>query len=343
MDSKPDPDLVLLHNSHWASNIGNPFFTLGVEYALKQALDDARIVQTDQLSGMAWGPSKRQHQRDLKYPQYSDCDWFVLCGPLLNQNFIRYYDDLLENVPMKETKLVLLNVGGIRYDESEIQLCRSFLKKHSPHVLFSRDEKTYKAYADLAEHSHNGIDFAFFAPDYYPGYDTPRLEPYVTYTFDSQREPYFSIEGLTGEEYEIKIHIRSGLLDRIPHRIGKYLPERRPSSVHEHRIVRPIHGVLHSSRYQLYKKQNTFFSQTPFGYLNLYRNTTLAISDRLHGVIPTLAYGNPARLVSDSPRTHLFSRIGLTDVTNQVVTADLDLIEEEKTAMLDRLAEIHES
>jgi hypothetical protein len=77
--------------------------------------------------------------------------------------------------------------------------------------------------------------------------------------------------------------------------------------------------------------------------LNLYRNTTLAISDRLHGVIPTLAYGNPARLVSDSPRTHLFSRIGLTDVTNQVVTADLDLIEEEKTAMLDRLAEIHES
>jgi len=329
-------DLALVHNSNWATNIGNPFFSLGVVYALRRALDDHRVLCTDQLSGLAWRPSRAQHQRDIKYPQYSEADWFVLSGPMLNKRFIEYYDDILASIP-DDTKLILLSAGGIRYDEAERELVRDFLRRQEPDILFTRDEVTYERYNDLATHSYSGIDFGFFAPDYYEGYPTPRLSPYVTFTFDSNREPDVSLQNV---ESNPSVKVGRSVLDVLPHRIVKYIPERCPERINEYTVVRPTHKTARIPRYLLYKRQNTFFSQTPYGYLNVYRNTELAVSDRLHGAVATLAYGNPARLVSDSPRVYLFERLGMGEITDEVVHPDEDAIAEEKEAMVEELSAI---
>ena len=52
-------------------------------------------------------------------------------------------------------------------------------------------------------------------------------------------------------------------------------------------------------------------------YLLLYRNASEVYSDRVHACIPTLAFGNKARLFSNSPRIALFENAKIPDVKGE--------------------------
>lgn len=99
-------------------------------------------------------------------------------------------------------------------------------------------------------------------------------------------------------------------------------------------IIRPCHQVLNRQNWRLFFKPNSFCSQTPFGYLNIYKNTNLTITDRLHASVATMAYGNPARLFLKSNRAFLLDRVGAADVSNRVFQLDMDYLSEEKAKYL---------
>jgi hypothetical protein len=332
--------LILLHNSHWSNNIGNSFFTLGIKYILESALPDAQVLQTEQVSTLAWHqPRSIIEKNDLRYPGCSEPDWFVMSGPMFKRKAISKIEPILDQVfrDNDQTKLVIMNAGSIDYDSEEVKKCREVLRKYPFYMLTTRDEYTYEKYSDLAEYSYNGIDAAFFCNDYYPGYETPKLKNYVTLTFDKQTEPEIDLTDFGPRDSSTwnSVYVRGGSTKLF--RINKYLDLLRsyPSEIDGYTIVRPSHKTQGQNGLALYRLPNSFASQTPFGYLNLYSNTSLTVSDRVHACIPTLAYGHPARLVSRTKRQALFQRVGLGDINQQVMVIDRDYLIEEKEKYID--------
>ena len=63
-------------------------------------------------------------------------------------------------------------------------------------------------------------------------------------------------------------------------------------------------------------------SDNPMDYLLLYRNASEVYSDRVHACIPTLAFGNKARLFSNSPRIALFENAKNPDVRERLVSIE---------------------
>jgi len=322
-----DRRLILLPNSNWASNIGNPFFTLAAEYLLERTFPDDLVFQTAQLSSVARNPSARRRRNELSYVEYGRSDLLVLCGPMMHERFVDLYDPILDRMDTDETKIVMLSAGAIDYTDEEVRRCREFLKDHPPDLFVTRDSWTHETFGDLADRSIDGIDLAFFTPDFYPGYPTPSLEPYVTFTFDTVAEPDVALPD--GSDLST---IRTGKTNHgaIRRRVDRFLKRDYPERLGDYTVVRPTHGTLNRSNRSLYSKPNAFFSQTPFGYLNLYRNTSLTLGDRVHSCVPTIAYGGTAQLFSESPRARLFDRVGLGDIVDEPVSADMDELRSEK-------------
>ena len=66
-------------------------------------------------------------------------------------------------------------------------------------------------------------------------------------------------------------------------------------------------------------KNGVIVSDNPMDYLLLYRNASEVYSDRVHACIPTLAFGNIARLFSNSPRIALFENAKIPDVRKRLM------------------------
>ena len=69
-------------------------------------------------------------------------------------------------------------------------------------------------------------------------------------------------------------------------------------------------------------KNGVIVSDNPMDYLLLYRNASEVYSDRVHACIPTLAFGNKARLFSNSPRIALFENAKIPDVRERLVSIE---------------------
>ncbi|MFC1654464.1 polysaccharide pyruvyl transferase family protein [Myxococcota bacterium] len=339
---------ILLPNSHWATNVGNAFFSLGVNYVLQQAAVNSRIIQTAQLSTINVLSFKNLvRKNDLEYIKYSEPDWFMLCGPLFVEYVLKAYDRVLEKIfeNNSKTKLIIMNAGSVLYDKNEYELSKRFLEKYHPTVLISRDTETYERYGKFADFSYCGFDTAFFCPDYYKPFDVPKLQEYVTFCFDRGYEPRIDLNGFD-KNYpatypNVKIH--NPKIFKKHYRLWKYLNilHRFPREIEGKLVIRPNQEVLRESDLIIFWKPNAFISQTPYAYLNLYSDTNLTVADKVHACVATLAFGNPARLISRTKRRYLFKRLGAETIDQEIVKLDLDNLEKEKRNYLDFVKKVY--
>lgn len=300
---------ILFPNSNWASNIGNPFFTLGAKALFAKAAPTIELIDTASNPAVPFALSGKAYDSAFVYANHiGELDGVMLCGPIFDKHFPKLYTPLLERAAAENKKVFFLTCGGMEYDSNEIELCRNVLKKFPPALLTTRDKETYQHYGDLCERSYNGICTAWFSPDAYPGYSTDSLTPYITVAYDFSKEPAPSVleQALQGAAQLPNPKKGSKLLENL----FFYMDRNGPETVGNHKIIRPQHRLIrHKSL--LFRNPNSFISFTPYGYLNLYRNTSLTITDRLHAAVATLAYGNPAYLFLRSNRTRLLEAVGL--------------------------------
>lgn len=329
--------LVLLHDSNRVSNIGNAFFTAGVKYLLAEVCGESTVLSAPSKVSGGWRlRGSLNVDNDIDYIQYSQCDWFVLSGPMLDRNFARTYAKTFERVFSKgRAKLILLSVGGIEYSKQEVNECRAFLTDFRPHVLFTRDAQTFENYNDLASYSHDGVCNAFFAPDYYPGYDTPDLNPYIACAFDNSREPEIAPGELVAENID-SYEGPSARFKQI-NRLQMLRNQSVPDRLGQIGIVRPNHNVMRLPAQFLMRKKNTFIAQSYEGYLNIYRNAVFTLTDRVHACVAALAYGRRARLYTDSKRAYLLKRAGAENALRKLTYLDQDFIKQEKARVIDAL------
>lgn len=323
---------ILFPESNWASNIGNPFFYLGVAKAITSAVPQAEIIETGSNPVLPLKLKGSMESNAFNYAAFgSNADAVLFTGPMFDLNFRKLFEPALARAKEAGMKIFLLSAGSINYDDEEVAHCREVLAQYQPDVLATRDPQTFERYGDCARHNYNGICGAWFAPDYYPGYDTPALGDYITSCFDFQPEPSGEIllDAATAAPARLPAMPNYG---KISGRLRRVLQRGQADMIGQYKVVRPCHRPANDPR-TIFTQPNTFAAYTPYGYLNLYRNTTVTVTDRLHASVVTMAYGNPAYLFMRSKRSYLLDAVGLNYEPGVRMELDQDLLEKKKSGL----------
>lgn len=99
-------------------------------------------------------------------------------------------------------------------------------------------------------------------------------------------------------------------------------------------IVRTDHRFHPHFRGKIYEQANSYVADLPYGYLNLYANASLTLSDRVHACAVTLAFGKSAMLFSKTNRSGLLERVGAAEICQKPVALDMDYLADEKQKQL---------
>lgn len=315
---------VLQHGGGWVTNIGNAFIDYGSMYSIEQAIDANVHVTSSYGRWTAQQMTRRPKdfltgdlgtdENQLNVPKHADIDYVVQSGTCLSDHWFSVYGDGLFGAKEGGAEIVLYGVGmtDSTYTDEEIQQTREWVKELDPYVLVSRDEQTYEAFHDLATHSYNGIDNGFFVNDAYD--PLPYSGDYTAVNFDKRPEPnHESLDIPDGEDIFRSHH--SFWLDFNLTEFRKMYKE-------------------------YYSRPNTLISDVPDDYLDLYASANQTYSDRVHACVATLSYGNKAHLSHSTPRSLLFERVGMGDVTEGLISPKKQALEEEKDKQIEFLSDV---
>lgn len=312
---------ILQYGGGWPDSIGNAFIDFGSMYALKKAVEESNVMLSSNFprSFLSRGfISNRLRILDfsildktnnlLDVREIANTEYIVLSGEILSANWIKLCIPI--SFFKKDAKIIIHGGGGCAYTGQEFKTVRDFLRRINLYAFISRDEKIFKAYNGIAQHSFNGIDCGFYARDYFNPV-TLNLPKYITLTFDKIEEPKLNNE----QRMIVRTHhaywSQCGLLK-------KFFCFNR----------------------QNFSKKNTLISDLPEDYLNIYFNTEETHSDRVHACVPTLAFGKPAKLYTETSRAALFDKVNAGSVRNKLTKPDFKKIEKEKDRQIRFLSEI---
>ena len=320
---------IIVLGGNWPRNIGDAFIDLGALYILNH-VSESNIISSSFM------PSWFLSRGFLSFPEQIlggrlidktrnlldvkgivNSDYIVMSGVRLTESWWKrcFFDKKL-HFEKRDTKIIILGCGGLLYTREEFEKVRDYLNKINLYAFISRDEKVFKEYEGIAEHSFNGIDCAFFVSDYF----TPpslSISEYITFTFDRiKKEPELNIKGKTIIRTHHTCWAQSGLLRRI------------------------VYNYILSK--QGFNKKNTLISDLPQDYLTIYANTIETHSDRVHACAATLAFGKPAKLYRDTHRAFLLDKVNAGSAKTQLTYPDMKKIEKEKEREIRFLSEILE-
>ena len=342
----------------WCTNIGNGFFSMGVEYVLKQVLGEKNVTVVSDLQTYTTSYGKRLYvdKNQLEYISALDVDYIVLAGPVLSKYFLGLRQDILLKLKQRGIGYILLSAGTMKMNETARQEIKAFFTECPPYALSSRDESVYKEFGAYAKHAYNGICFSFFTPDCYSPSSMSGMGPYVVYNFDKIDEPeiwkdtgdekasaqQFEYEGSTYKiAYPKWLTTLSAKTDRFTDAIiyaMSILPaKKRKDEVGNFRVIRTDHRFHPHFRGKIYRHKDSFVADLPYGYLNLYANAEFTLSDRVHACAVTLAYGHSAMLFAKTDRHGLLGRVGAEGITDRPVKLDMERLENEKKSQIDWL------
>jgi hypothetical protein len=350
----------LTHLTHiigsWSDNIGNAFFQLGGYHVLKTVLPDATFSLINEKPGYPryWNPRGGNPRGYFDMAAAIKSDYLVLMGPMFRPETIQIWGDTLDKLQGKETRLVLLGVGAMHYEPQYIEEYQNILKKYPPYLLISRDSETYEKLGHLAQYSYNGIDLAFFVPDYYPIYGFENIPHYVAFNFDKVPEPeiYIHAQGSQTQNHKqgsksfffnnetwivkpngwrIRLARKSRYLSFLE---GVLFMGRQTKQIGQYQIIRTDHRYCPIIGRKTFRYPTMMVNDTPYPYFEIYGNAHLVLSDRLHACIIGLAYGKPAMLFSETPRLRLIERLNLADITKNPVQLEPSVLGMEKANII---------
>jgi hypothetical protein len=347
----------------WGRNIGNAFFQLGGLHVLNKIAPDSQFTLIGEKPGYPsyWNPTGGNPNDYFDIASKVDADILILMGPIFRPEIEKIWSDTLEQIMSSGAELILLGVAAMEYGEDMIKLYRRFLKRFPPLILTSRDTDTYQALGDLAKYAYDGIDLAFFLPDFYqPVGLRPALYPFIAMNFDKYPNPKIIISdsqpGLVLEDspfdadFEFNGKYWQVMFDKLRTRLaalsryfmfleGIVFGGRKTMNVGDYNIVRTDHRPHPMLKRKTYRDSNVFVNDVPYGYLEIYSQAELTLTNRLHACVAALSYGKPAMLFSNSPRIRLLERLGLFDITKQPVYLDRKKLEHEKEGLMKFLQE----
>lgn len=304
----------------WPQNIGNAFFDFGARAILEKAIPDAEFYPIGGAVHWMFKTSESKlrtplergfrkligseivNNNSFEIGQFAELDLIVFAGMCLSEEFINNNGKTIIEASKRGVPILALGAGGSEYNEKESIEIIKFFKLLGKSAIITRDDITYYKYNGKIENIESGIDCAFFLPDYY---NPPKLiiKNYDVENFDSRKK----IASINHEGREIFY---------THHDMWGILPKR------------------------YINKKNTIVSDVPEDYLTLYSQANSTYSDRVHACIATLAYGNKARLFSDTPRKALFAKFGLEKIDQELVSINKNILIELKNQQIEKTKRI---
>lgn len=339
----------------WSTNIGNGFFSMGVEYALKKVLGEKNVTIVSDLQTYTTGYGRRlyTHKNQLVYLSSLDVDYIVLAGPVLSKYFLVLWKDILLELKERGIGYILLSAGIMKMDEKSNQELKEFFKECPPYAISSRDESVYKEYKEFSEKVYNGICFSFFVPDTYNPVSMSALSPYIVCNFDKIGEPEiwkgsdknkkwnteFEFENDTYKIAYPKLFTAISsktdrFTDALIYALSVFPSPKRSNQIGKYKVIRTDQRFHPHYRRKIYRQENSYVADLPYGYLNIYANSTLTLSDRIHACAVTMAFGNSAMLFAKTNRCGLLERVGASGINERPVKLDLDNLAIEKEKQL---------
>lgn len=263
-------------------------------------------IEKKVLRNIVWRANDMTIKNALDLLNLVRADYFIASGMILSIEFFNIFYPFLLELKRRSIKIVFYGVGGLDYQNAEVVEIRKKIKEIGPYALISRDSIAYSHYKDLAVHSYDGIDCAFFLNELpiFQEFDV-NLSDYIVFNFD---------------KYEY---------------LDKYLEPKFGN----HRIVRTSH-FFHKNPKSRFNKEDMLISDSPFDYLLLYGHAKEVHADRVHACVSALSFGNPCRLYTNIPSAALFTKIGAEDVTEKLVYPDIERIRKEKQKQIDFLSQV---
>ncbi len=317
---------IVQHGGGWISNIGNAFIDYGSTYSLGQAAPDAEVFITSSFGRWVSSEMKRglrgmvfrsagDANNAFNQLAAADADYIVQSGTCLADEWMSLHGEALIEAREHGAEIILYGVGMTdkTYNREEIEKTREWLDRIQPYAFISRDDPTFEAYHDVADHSYNGIDNGFFVNHSYDPMPFD-LGEYVALNFDKRPEPDLAELGVHPDETIVRPH----------HSFWFTFPFAQYREMHN----------------EYYHRENVLISDVPTEYLDVYAGSAATYSDRVHACVATLAYGHPAHLSCDTPRAHLFERVGMGDITQGLIEPATERLMEEKQAQIDFMSEI---
>ena len=345
----------------WCTNIGNGFFSMGVEHVLKKILGAENVTVVSDLQTYTTSYGKRLYvdKNQLDYISALDVDYIVLAGPVLSKYFLCLWQKILLRLKQRGIGYIIVSAGTMKLGESEYKKIKEFFRECPPYALSSRDKSVYEEFGALAKHAYNGICFSFFAPEYYSPAGLSPLSPYVVYNFDKINEPEIWVDDgkqkkfvrqfdYNGCTYKVScprlLTALSAKTDRFTDALiyaASILPaKKRSNTLGSYHIIRTDHRFHPHFRNKIYRQANSFVADLPYGYLNLYANAEFTLSDRVHACAVTLAFGHSAMLFAKTARCGLLERIGAENICARPVRLDMSRLAEEKEKQMQFIKQI---
>lgn len=313
-----DSTKVLQIGGRWEENIGLSFIDLGSKASILEAVDgNCEFHFTSELTQLS------QEYTNPLYDLGINVDYIVIPGTRISYILLDKYMEFFNSMKSKGTEIII-NGGsiGMNYNKETFKKASERVKKINPYLFISRDKQNYDEFKEYCQHSYNGIDCGFFISDHFNPMTLE--EEYTTVTFDRGSEPETIENDITGKRVR---------LDHLPF---EHTERGMPVASNAlHQINRKIHEK--TTEPPLLRK-GAVVSYHPDDYLNLYANTNMTYSDRVHACVATLSFGNPAQLFWESSRAQLFDRINASDILERPVEP-FEQIKQQKSEQVDFLRE----
>ena len=342
------PPKVAIVSGQWGQNIGNAFFNLGGMYLMENVFGNGQVgfFQDQPNYRTLHNKFKGNPANYADFVRHLDIEYLVLQGPVLNSWMRISWENTFKELKKSGVKIILNSCAFFKFTSSEINQVKSFLEEYPPHLIATRDSRSYEILKDWIPESpkYDGIDAGFFLNKAVQPFAKRSDFKYMVSNFDRYPEPNLTISlpkklisrqvNFNGEPIYLGV---PNFLNYTSHKskIWSYLGDlfdRRELPAHfmDMEIIRPEHRFFPHMTHKIYRQKNALTSDEPWTYINLYANTELTLSDRVHACVATLAFGNPAMLFTPSPRKALFGRLGVEEIANRIVKLDLDLLSDEQ-------------
>lgn len=337
---------------YWSTNIGNAFFNLGADYVLKKIFGEKNVNAIfDHPAGIIRSHKhKGNPKRSLSIIEHTKTDIIVLLGPVLSRDFLTIWSDTIISLHNKGTKYMILSCGFMKYNSENVEEIKTFFDKYPPLLVTTRDRNAYDVLKDCSFKIYDGIDFAFFLPEAH----SPCIFDYsnvLALNFDKMFEPKIKIDKEKKPNYDFvfnneywKLSFNKSVKsigaktdrfsDALVYALSFFPAKDRTTKIGRYEIIRTDHRFSPILKNKVFRYSNSFVSDIPNTYIDIYANARLTLSDRVHACVATLAYGNHAMLFSKTKRSKLLDRVGAESIYSEPVKIDLKKLDEEKEDLI---------
>lgn len=315
---------ICYYGYDWAGNIGNAFIDYTINYCLRRALDGQDFVinqASNQPAYLKYNFALRKPFRWLiQKPSSFDLrqhmlpDYVVMGAALFDIYWTKNHASLLKWLGDNKIKVIILGGGGgNKYSREEIDYVKSYWKNINVVSFIARDERCYDNFKDVFKENYLGIDNAFFLKD-----------AFIPAKLD--------IENLGVKTFDLTS-------------LGKdvIFPGGYTVVTTRHRVF-DVDSIKFAIRngWRTYSivGSTDLISDCPEDYLNLYGNSKITHSDRVHACVATLSFGGKAQYYDTSDRSALFERVGVKDINKHLVQLNQDYIAKEKEKQIDYLKSV---